>query len=90
MTPYRGHVSAQLPTAAWVAPYLRLGERVRIGPLEVIAADSLSLDDWMSRTRSPRRGLIELYRRTPRLHEDFGCSFDAAVRGSANATASMT
>jgi hypothetical protein len=63
-------VSAQLPTEAWVAPYLRLGERVRIGLWELISADSLSLEDCMSQDALAHpRGLIELYRRPPGIHE---------------------
>jgi hypothetical protein len=68
------HVSAQLPTHAWVTPYLCLGERVRIGPWEVIPADSLSLDHCRSQDAlAEARGLIELYRRPPGVHEGFGC-----------------
>ncbi len=67
-------MSAQLPTHAWVTPYLCLSERVRIGPCEVIPADSLSLDDCRSQDAlAEARGLIELYRRPPGVHEGFAC-----------------
>lgn len=57
-----------------MAPYLRLRQRVRVGPWEVVPADGLTLEDCLSQhALDQARGLIELYRRPAGVHEGFGC-----------------
>ena len=67
-------MNAPPPTDVWLAPYLRLTERVRVGPWEAIPAQVLELDDCTSQHALEQvRGLLDVYRRPRRVHEGFGC-----------------
>ena len=67
-------MSAQSSTDVWVAPYLLLEERIRIGSWEVIPAAALELGDCASQHAFEQvNGLLELYHRPHRVPEGSGC-----------------
>ena len=65
------------PTDVWIAPYLRLTERVRVGRWEVVPADALKLADCASQHALDQvNGLLKLYRRPRRVPDQgFGALF---------------
>ncbi len=67
----------EAPTDVWIAPYLRLRERVRVARWEVIPADELELADCVSQHALDQvNGLLKLYRRPRRVRgEGLGSLF---------------
>jgi hypothetical protein len=68
---------AEPPTEVWIAPYLRLRDRLRVGRWEVIPADNLELGDCTSQHALDQvNGLLRLYRRSRRVPDNgFGAMF---------------
>jgi hypothetical protein len=65
------------PTEVWIAPYLRLTNRVRIGRWEAIPVDALEAGDCTSQHALDQvNGLLKLYRRPRRVPDQgFGALF---------------
>jgi hypothetical protein len=65
------------PTDVWIAPYLRLRSRLRIGRWELIPASELELADCASQHALDQvTGLLEVYGRPRRVREaGIGCLF---------------
>jgi len=67
-------VNAQLPSDVWIAPYLRLSDRTRVGPWQLIPSEALEVADCTSQHAFDQvHGLLELYRRPHGIHQGFGC-----------------
>jgi hypothetical protein len=65
------------PTEVWIAPYLRLRDRLRVGRWEIIPADALGVGDCTSQHALDQvKGLLKLYRRPRRVPDaGIGCLF---------------